>query len=189
MEISSQQAAIILGLPAKQIKAGVRGNWVGMQMEVAGVTGDAVQIKRLAFDMVPQGDTPTAGTDERFHELDMWNDGAPHETDRGGGGVLTKPKLGPVDPKQLKPVNPGQPQGGDSEEKVDILGPELKSPRDQRFPFTNPTFEQPGAGQQKWSSKQDALEILQNIKRLRVAEGIDTPLIAVKDDKSPGVKT
>lgn len=150
-QISRDQAAIILGIPSGQLNIGSRGQWAGMDVEVAAANGEDVQLRRVAFDSVPQGDTPTSSTDERFDELDYF--GQPRaEVEKGGGGYLTKTRLGPPERKILQP---GLLPGGEVIPKKDVFGPELKSPHP---PFlTNPQFDEPAADYRALSSLQQDL--------------------------------
>jgi hypothetical protein len=152
--LSNSEAVLIFGHPLKDIQVGARAPFAGSEYEVVNVSDAGVQLRRVAFDDLRQEDTPTSGTDERFHELDYFQ---MSPTDRSRSDPRTPvrdlPALGPLDPKQLAP---GTLPGGEQREKSEVLGPELKMPRVP--PMPNTPFTDPNADRYRWSSVDNRLQ-------------------------------
>lgn len=128
------QIAVLTGIPAEEIKQGHVFPWGKGQFRVDSITGDDAQISRLASheikaDEMSWKETPTQFEDsERFHELDFWESPNPlTEGPSGGFPPFNQPKTGPVSPPGL-PADVKEPATM-VVEKVDVLGPERKSPR------------------------------------------------------------
>ena len=170
ISVNRDQANIMFGPPVGEIRKGAKNKYAGCDVEIIDVNDNLVCIRRLAWDSTSHGDTPSTSTDDQFHPLDAFNDGAAKQTDRGGGGTLTVTVLGPIEPKIL---GPGQQPGGEVVEKVDALGPELKMSHPPGW-FTNLPINDPGMRR----NYSEAVEILQSLKAARKADGLNKPLFA-----------
>lgn len=168
IQLNKAQAAIVFGHPLQSIQPGLHSNYAGMDVEIVGVDENNIEIKRVAFDAFRE-DTPTSSTDNKLNPLDAFNDGAPQDTSNSGGGAT---KTGLIDKKTLQPgLNPG----GDTTEKVDVLGPELKMPHPPGW-FTNiPINEEPM--RRHYS---DAMLMLLTLQEAQKRDGIN-PIISVKE--------
>jgi len=148
--------AVLDGTPTEEIKNGMTFRCGPQRFRVDTVSGDDANITRIgALEVSADGgesftDTPTKFEDkERFHELDVFE--SPQvltEGPSGGYPPFSKPKTGPVMTPGLPAENKNPAQS--IVEKVDVLGPERKSPRPP--PLRSTPVNEPTPDDRRWSS-------------------------------------
>lgn len=148
--------AVLDGTPTDEIKNGLIFRCGPQRFRVEAIAGDDANITRVgALEAVADGgmsykETPTKFEDkERFHELDVFQNPNPlTEGPSGGYPPFSKPKTGPVTTPGLPAENKNPAQS--IVEKVDVLGPERKSPRPP--PFRSIQINEPTPDDRRWSS-------------------------------------